>query len=78
MTHRGMYTPMRVPTGATDAVAYCQGVVVEEIFSDLLGNGILAWLDDILGYAESEEALLHLLDQVLARCEAYGLKLHAN
>jgi hypothetical protein len=77
ITHRGMYTPTRVPMGATDAVAYCQGVV-EEIFGDLLGNGILAWLDDILGYAESEDALLELLDNVLARCEAYGLKLHAK
>ncbi|POM57665.1 Hypothetical protein PHPALM_37794 [Phytophthora palmivora] len=77
ITHRGMYTPTRVPMGATDAVAYCQGVV-EEIFGDLLGNGILVWLDDILGYAESEEELLQLLDQVLARCEAYGLKLHAK
>ncbi|KAE9083679.1 hypothetical protein PF006_g26638 [Phytophthora fragariae] len=77
ITHRGMYTPTRVPMGATDAVAYCQGVV-EEIFGDRLGNGILAWLDDILGYAESEDELLQLLDQVLVRCEAYGLKLHAK
>ncbi|KAG6610714.1 Retrotransposon protein, Ty3-gypsy subclass [Phytophthora cinnamomi] len=77
ITHRGMYTPTRVPMGATDAVAYCQGVV-EEIFGDLLGNGILAWLDDILGYAEYEDELLRLLDQVLARCEAYVLKLHAK
>ncbi|KAE8992472.1 hypothetical protein PR001_g20930 [Phytophthora rubi] len=77
VTHRGIYTPTRVPMGATDAVAYCQGVV-EEIFGDLLGDGILAWLDDILGYAENEEALLVLLDKVLARCESYGLKLHAK
>lgn len=27
ITHRGMYTPTRVPMGATDAVAYCQGLV---------------------------------------------------
>ncbi|KAE9213171.1 hypothetical protein PF004_g15421 [Phytophthora fragariae] len=63
--------------GATDAVAYCQGVV-EKIFGDLLGNGILCWLDDILGYAEDAAALMELLDRVLARCEEYGLKLHAK
>uniref|UniRef100_H3GQQ9 Reverse transcriptase/retrotransposon-derived protein RNase H-like domain-containing protein n=1 Tax=Phytophthora ramorum TaxID=164328 RepID=H3GQQ9_PHYRM len=34
--------------------------------------------DDILGYAESEEALLEVLDKVLERCAAYGLKLHAK
>ncbi|KAE9332596.1 hypothetical protein PR003_g14435 [Phytophthora rubi] len=77
VTHRGMYTPTRVPMGATDAVAYCQGVV-EEIFGDLLGNGILCWLDDILGYAADATALMELLDKVLARCEKYGLKLHAK
>ncbi|KAE9329883.1 hypothetical protein PF008_g15840 [Phytophthora fragariae] len=77
VTHRGMYTPTRVPMGATDAVAYCQ-CVVEEIFGDLLGNGILCWLDDILGYAADATALMELLDKVLARCEKYGLKLHAK
>ncbi|GMF21195.1 unnamed protein product [Phytophthora fragariaefolia] len=77
VTHRGMYTPTRVPMGATDAVAYCQGVV-EEIFGDLLGNGILCWLDDILGYAADTTALMELLDKGLARCEEYGLKLHAK
>ncbi|GMF48372.1 unnamed protein product [Phytophthora fragariaefolia] len=70
VTHRGIYTPTRAPMGATDSVAYCQGVV-DEIFGDLIGDGILAWLDDILGYAENESALLELLDKVLSRCEAF-------
>ncbi|KAE8975246.1 hypothetical protein PR002_g25649 [Phytophthora rubi] len=77
VTHRGIYTPTRVPMEATDAVAYCQGVA-EEIFSDLLGDGVLAWLDNILGYAEDEEALPTLLNKVPARCESYGLKVHAK
>ncbi|OWY99498.1 LOW QUALITY PROTEIN: Retroelement [Phytophthora megakarya] len=75
ITHRGMYTPTRVPMGAKDAVAYCQSVV-EQIFGDLLYNGVLVWLDDILGYAESEEELMELLEEVLQRCEKFGLKLH--
>ncbi|KAE8877163.1 hypothetical protein PF003_g38738 [Phytophthora fragariae] len=77
VTHRDIYTPTRVSMGATDAVAYCQGVV-EEIFGDLLGQGLLCWLDDILGYAETEEELLALLEKVLERCEKFGLKLHAK
>lgn len=48
ITHRGMYTPTWVPMRATDPVAYCQGVV-EEVFGDLIGNGVLVWLDDTLG-----------------------------
>lgn len=47
VTHRGVFTPKRVPMGATDAVAYCQGVV-ETIFGELLYKDILAWLDDIV------------------------------
>lgn len=46
--------------GAADSVAYCQSVF-EEIFGDLLGHGVLAWLNDILGYAATEEKLLQLL-----------------
>ncbi|KAE9134654.1 hypothetical protein PF005_g2045 [Phytophthora fragariae] len=63
--------------GATDAAADRQGVV-EEICGDLLGNGILCWLDDILGYAADATAHMELLDKVLARCEEYELKLHAK
>jgi len=77
VTHRGIYTSTRVPMGAIDAVACCQGVV-EEIFGDLIGDGIQAWLDDVLGYGEHEESLSELLDKVLGRCENYGLKLHAK
>jgi hypothetical protein len=77
MTHKGMYTPTRVPIGATDSVAYCQGVV-EEVFGDLLYHGMLGWLDDILGYRDSVSALMELLDQVLARCARCGLKLNPH
>ncbi|KAE9339147.1 hypothetical protein PF008_g11717 [Phytophthora fragariae] len=63
--------------GAKDSVAYCQAVV-EEIFGDLIGNGIHCWLDDINGYTKDAESLMVLLDQVLERCEKYGLKLHAK
>ncbi|KAE9353981.1 hypothetical protein PR003_g3583 [Phytophthora rubi] len=75
--HRGMYTPTRVPMGAKDSVAYCQAVV-EEIFGDLIGNVIYCWLDDIHGYTKDAESLMVQLDQVLERCEKYGLKLHAK
>jgi transposase InsO family protein len=72
-----MLTPTRVPMGSTDAVAYCQGVV-EEVLGELIGQGIIAWLDDILGYAADETALMKLLRRVLEKCAQYGLKLHAK
>jgi hypothetical protein len=80
MTHRGMLTPTRVPMGATDAVAYCQGAV-QQIFGDLLykeGNGLLGWLDDLLGHATAETNLLTLLASVFAKCAEFGLKLHPS
>lgn len=47
---------------------------MEEIFGDLVDNVILAWLDDILGFAADETSLLEILDQVLSRCEEYIIK----
>ncbi|OWZ19830.1 hypothetical protein PHMEG_0005857 [Phytophthora megakarya] len=64
ITHRGMYTPTRAPMGAKDDVAYCQSVV-ELIFGVLLYNVVL-----------SEQELMELLEEVLQRCEKFGLKLH--
>lgn len=52
--------------------------MVEEIFGDLIGNGIYCWLGDILDYAQDAESLMVLLGQVLERCKRYGLKLHAK
>ena len=75
MTNRGMYTPTRVLMGATDAVAYCQAAV-EQIFGELLDDKILAWLDDVLGYATSQTELLDTLERVLQCCMQFGLKLH--
>ena len=75
MTARGMVTPTRVLMGSTDAVAYCQGVV-ETIFGDMLYSRLLAWLDDVLGFAADDVALMGTLETVLQRCAEYGLKLH--
>ncbi|GMF44366.1 unnamed protein product [Phytophthora fragariaefolia] len=75
MTHCGMYTPTRVPMGTKGAVSYCQSVV-ELIFGDLVYRGVLVWLDDILCYAESEEELMELLEEVLQGCAKFGLKLN--
>ncbi|KAF0721727.1 hypothetical protein AaE_010013 [Aphanomyces astaci] len=43
------------------------------MFADLLFKRFLAWLDDMLGYAETPE---DRLDQVLTICSSFGLKLN--
>ncbi|POM73998.1 Hypothetical protein PHPALM_9093 [Phytophthora palmivora] len=75
MTHRGIITPTRVLMGGMGAVAYCQHAV-EEVFQPILYHGILAWLDDILGYATDPVNLLEVLERVFASCQSYGLNLH--
>ena len=75
LTDEGVFTPTRVLMGATDSVAYCQATV-QEMFKEFLYNGLLIWLDDLLGYSDTEEGLLKLLNKVLKRCEELGLKLN--
>lgn len=74
VTHREMYTPTRVLMGAMDAVAFCQGSI-EIIFGALIYNGLLAWLNDILGYVTTPTQLMDRLELVLQLCRQFGLKL---
>ncbi|EGZ22172.1 hypothetical protein PHYSODRAFT_492726, partial [Phytophthora sojae] len=41
-------------------------------------NGLLIWLDDLLGYEKSDEGLLILLRGVLKVCATKGLKLNPS
>ena len=75
VTPSGIYTPTRVLMGATDAVAYTQQTM-ERVMAPLLNRGVKVWLDDILGYARSQEELLDRVEIVLQRCMTFGLKLH--
>jgi hypothetical protein len=75
LTDLGVYTPTQVLMGGSDSVAYCQAVV-QEIFQDLLYRGLLAWLNDLLGFTEDQEKLLSLLEKVLRTCQKTGLKLN--
>ncbi len=77
MTPYGVITPTRVLMGQTDAVAYCQSVG-QEILGDLIGKNMLIWLDDMLGFASTEDGLLDVLEKVLILCEQYGLKLNPS
>ncbi|KAF0751154.1 hypothetical protein AaE_006485, partial [Aphanomyces astaci] len=69
MTPFDVYTPTRILMGQTNAVAYSQSVV-NQMFGELLYAGlyagVLGWLDDLLGYADSADKLFALLGKVLA------------
>ena len=68
-------TSNRVQMGQTDAVAYCQRVA-QEVYGEKYGDGLEGWVDDVLGSAKSPRELINLLEFLLGRCVAYGLKLH--
>jgi hypothetical protein len=75
LTEDGVITPTRVLMGGTNSVAYVQATV-QEMFDEIFNDGLLIWIDDLLGYEDDDEGLLRLLDKVLAICANKGLKLN--
>ena len=73
-THDKVFTPTRVPQGATDSVMYFTQAI-NNIFRDKIRKGVLPWLDDLLVYADTLEELYERLKWVLEQAKKYGLKL---
>jgi transposase InsO family protein len=71
----GGYCFTRVPQGVSGAAAHFQRVI-EKALMGLPGNTCLAYLDDLIGAAESEEKLLQKLELVLDRFRKSKLKIH--
>ncbi|ETV81927.1 hypothetical protein H257_05466 [Aphanomyces astaci] len=71
MTPFGVYTTTRVLIGQTDVVVFCQSAV-----DFMTQKRPLAWLDDMLGYAETPDDILDLFDQVLTIGSSFVLKLN--
>ena len=77
-TPLGIFTPLRLTQGSTDAGNYFQGTT-EPLFAQnphLLGR-ILQWLDDFMLHAATEEELLTALRAFLTVCREHRLKIHA-
>ena len=77
MTHEGVFTPTRVPMGASGAGDYFQATVTN-MFKDLLFASVLIWFDDVFGFAKTESKLLDVLTQIFAICRTYNVKLNAK
>ena len=73
LTHRGLFVYNVMPFGLCNAPATFQRLM-EKILGTLVSNGVLVYLDDILIYAETPEQLLDILNEVLKRLAAAGLK----
>eukprot|EP00918_Siedleckia_nematoides_P066316 GHVU01144213.1.p1 GENE.GHVU01144213.1~~GHVU01144213.1.p1 ORF type:complete len:2874 (+),score=227.32 GHVU01144213.1:1224-8624(+) len=77
ISQQGVFSPTRVPQGASCSVAYFQATM-ENLFAPVLRKGVLIYLDDILIYAKTLEEFYDILETVLRISEEHFLKLSAK
>jgi hypothetical protein len=68
----GLYEFLVMPFGLTNTPATFQDMM-NHIFRDMLDQGVIAYIDDVLIYAETEERHDELVEEVLKRLEENGL-----
>src|ERR687884_1036585 len=71
-TRYGHFEYLVMPFGLANAPATFQ-TMINDILRDLLNRGVVAYLDDILIYSETEEEHIAMVSEVLKRLEEYGL-----
>ena len=71
-TRYGLYEFQVMPFGLTNAPSTFQDMM-NHILSDVLNVGVLAYMDDILIYAKTEEEHDRLVKEVLERLQHNGL-----
>ena len=71
-TRYGLYEFQVMPFGLTNAPSTFQDMM-NHILSDVLDIGVLAYMDDILIYAKTEEEHDQLVKKVLGRLQRNGL-----
>ncbi|KAK3505660.1 hypothetical protein QTP70_004557, partial [Hemibagrus guttatus] len=69
---RGHYEYCVMPFGLTNAPAVFQALI-NEVFRDLLGKGVIAYIDDILVYSTSMEEHVRQVREVLTRLQRHHL-----
>jgi len=75
ITHMGIYTPTRLIQGGTDSVhAFQSGMM--EVFTDLVYEKVLNWIDDILAFHKTFGNDIVTLRQVFERLLMTNVKLN--
>lgn len=77
MTHDGVYTPLRVPQGATDSALHFQNQMTT-VFQSLLYKGALIWIDDVIVYGQTESDFLANVRAFNKITAKHRLKLNAK
>jgi hypothetical protein len=73
----GLYEFLVMPFGLTNAPVTFQDMI-NHIFRDLLDNGVIAFIDDILIYAKDEEEHHRLVEEVLKQLSQTDLVIFAE
>jgi len=71
-TRYGLFEFQVMPFGLTNAPSTFQDMM-NHVFSDMLDVGVIAYMDDILIYADTEEGHDHMVKEMLKRLQANGL-----
>ena len=74
MTDEQVYTPERVVQGHVDSALHFQRTM-EIVLADMLYTKLLIWIDDLLVYGDTIEALLNNMKQLFEILDQRGLKL---
>jgi len=71
-TRYSLYEFQVMPFGLTNALSTFQDMM-NQVLSDLLDIGVLAYMDDILVYTNTREEHDHIIKEVLQCLQEYGL-----
>ena len=74
VTEKGHYEYTRMPFGPTNAPATFQRAM-NEMFGNLIGNGVFVYIDDVTIYSNSFEEHIRLLKEVFKRLRQYQFKM---
>ncbi|GMF14713.1 unnamed protein product [Phytophthora fragariaefolia] len=77
VTEDGVFTPTRVPQGASDSATHFQ-LPMQDRFRDMLYDNLLVWIDDLLLFAKTLEEYLAKLREFFAVLRSRRLKLNAK
>ena len=77
ITPFGLFEFTVLPMGLKTSPATFQRMM-DEVLGDLIDNGVLVYLDDILIYAKDDEELHNLTKEVFKRLEKAGIHLKAS
>jgi hypothetical protein len=78
ITPQGVYAPTRLLQGSRNAAAYFQMCIHNALVDANLYWDVIQWLDDIIFHADSEDALLKVLESFFSLWRRFGLFSHAG